>query len=85
MQKRSQKLQSLQDKKRNLKDSCAWEEEIAQLRDGGAEGTYRDTLPGLARKVGRLSEGSSRDGDPGPAGWGRKKRQLRVAFQWMLL
>ena len=52
MQKKSQKLQSMQDKKRKyLKDACACEEEM-----GGAEGTFRP-------KVGRLSEGSSRLGN----------------------
>ena len=76
MQKKSQKLQSMQDKKRKyLKDACACEEEM-----GGAEGTFR---PKSRATVGRQQQTwklRSR-----PCKLGIKEEQLRVALQWMLL
>ena len=65
MQKRSQKLQSLQDKNRKyLKDACACEEEMLLLNREMEErkALFETRFRALSEKSGALSEGSSREG-----------------------
>ena len=79
MQKRSQKLQSLQDKKRNyIKEACSGEEEVRKANE---------EVQGRGVRFEALAEGSRLFGRRNPDSAGRRgeKRQLCVAGHRMLL
>ena len=73
-QKRSQKL-----KKNYLKDACACDEEMVKVRDEINEREAR--ILELAQK----SSNCRMEAGQGLASRGRKKRQLWVSVQWVLL
>ena len=84
MQKRSPKLQSLQDKKRNcFKDACACEEEMRKLSEEMEERQARflalSEKSGNCRMAADDLEEEIKDLQAG------EKRQLCVAVKWMLL
>ena len=85
MQKRAQKLSSLQDKKRNfLKEACACEEVMRKVSDEEEE--TRVGFATLPENFGNCRIADDLEGsNQGLAGRRGKKRQLCVAVQRMFL
>ena len=82
MQKRSQELQSLQDKKRNFfKEACACEEEMRKVSEEVEERKVR--FVALSETTGNCRMAAD-DLEDEIKGRRRKKRQLCVAVQWMM-